>query len=249
MRDWWVAVPDSPAGTARLGGKHRAGPKQKNGENLSLRDFTAFRAGFESPDSARAASRWPAPGSSHPLVVSVVPGMAAWSFGRPNPRAGRNHGPPNLRAKYTGCGKLVKRKSLNVWLPVPKASIGSGEVSNPPARFLPVARRAGASKMFAGRQKAAKHALAVAKPASQQVTEFLNSLQANSRQKIFVHCHHGADRTGVMVAAFRSAMQKLDTAAGAGGDEGVSLSQLLVSAPGRYIENFPQRLNDALNLR
>ncbi len=61
--------------------------------------------------------------------------------------------------------------------------------------------------MCAARQKAAKHALAVAKPASQQVAEFLNLLQANSRQKIFIHCHHGADRTGVMVAAFRIAMQ------------------------------------------
>ncbi len=44
-------------------------------------------------------------------------------------------------------------------------------------------------------------------PDDQQVAEFLALLRANPQKKIFVHCHHGADRTSVMVAAYRIAAQ------------------------------------------
>src|SRR5712692_1138285 len=44
-------------------------------------------------------------------------------------------------------------------------------------------------------------------PNDQQVAEFLTLLRANPQKKIFVHCHHGADRTSVMVAAYRIAAQ------------------------------------------
>ncbi len=40
-------------------------------------------------------------------------------------------------------------------------------------------------------------------PTSQQVADFLELLYANPQSKVFVHCHKGADRTGVMVAAYR----------------------------------------------
>jgi len=43
-------------------------------------------------------------------------------------------------------------------------------------------------------------------PSSSQVVEFLDSVRANPETKIFVHCKHGADRTGVMVAAYRVAV-------------------------------------------
>jgi protein tyrosine/serine phosphatase len=44
-------------------------------------------------------------------------------------------------------------------------------------------------------------------PTHDQVAEFLRLLEANPREKIFVHCHYGADRTGVMIASFRIARQ------------------------------------------
>ncbi len=44
-------------------------------------------------------------------------------------------------------------------------------------------------------------------PNHEQVAQFLQLLRRNSGQKIFVHCHYGADRTGVMIAAFRMAQQ------------------------------------------
>ncbi len=45
-------------------------------------------------------------------------------------------------------------------------------------------------------------------PRNAQVAEFLELLRANPGKKIFAHCQRGAERTGVMVAAFRMASEK-----------------------------------------
>jgi tyrosine-protein phosphatase SIW14 len=44
-------------------------------------------------------------------------------------------------------------------------------------------------------------------PSSAQIVEFLDVVRANPDTKIFVHCRRGADRTGVMVAAYRIAVE------------------------------------------
>ncbi len=44
-------------------------------------------------------------------------------------------------------------------------------------------------------------------PDNNKVAEFLELVRANSDKKTFVHCEGGRDRTGVMVATFRMAMQ------------------------------------------
>jgi len=44
-------------------------------------------------------------------------------------------------------------------------------------------------------------------PSNAQVVEFLDLIRANRNTKIFVHCKRGADRTGVMVAAYRIAVE------------------------------------------
>lgn len=40
-------------------------------------------------------------------------------------------------------------------------------------------------------------------PRTEQVAEFLRLLRDNPDRKVFVHCKRGAERTGVMVAAYR----------------------------------------------
>ena len=44
-------------------------------------------------------------------------------------------------------------------------------------------------------------------PANAQVAEFLKLFQQDPKQKIFVHCYFGSDRTGVMVATYRMTQQ------------------------------------------
>ena len=44
-------------------------------------------------------------------------------------------------------------------------------------------------------------------PSNIQVAQFLDLIRANPKAKIFVHCKRGADRTGVMVAAYRVAIE------------------------------------------
>lgn len=44
-------------------------------------------------------------------------------------------------------------------------------------------------------------------PSNVQVVQFLDLTRANPKTKIFVHCKRGADRTGVMVAAYRIAIE------------------------------------------
>ncbi|MCL6480279.1 MAG: dual specificity protein phosphatase family protein [Firmicutes bacterium] len=45
------------------------------------------------------------------------------------------------------------------------------------------------------------------RPDNRQVAQFLQLLQQHRNQKIFVHCQRGAERTGVMLAAYRIAVQ------------------------------------------
>jgi protein tyrosine/serine phosphatase len=47
-----------------------------------------------------------------------------------------------------------------------------------------------------------------APPTNEQVIQFLSILRQNPREKVFVHCLFGDDRTGVMVATYRMAFEK-----------------------------------------
>ena len=44
-------------------------------------------------------------------------------------------------------------------------------------------------------------------PSNSQVLHFLDLIRMNPNTKIFVHCRRGADRTGVMIAAYRIAVE------------------------------------------
>jgi tyrosine-protein phosphatase SIW14 len=47
-----------------------------------------------------------------------------------------------------------------------------------------------------------------APPSDEQVTQFLSLFHGSPKQKIFVHCRFGDDRTGVFVATYRMAIDK-----------------------------------------
>ena len=50
-----------------------------------------------------------------------------------------------------------------------------------------------------------------APPSDQQVALFLTIFRENPEAKVFVHCHFGDDRTGVFVAAYRMAFEKVSS--------------------------------------
>ena len=46
-------------------------------------------------------------------------------------------------------------------------------------------------------------------PTDQQVAQFLAIFRDRPKEKVFVHCHYGEDRTGVLIASYRMAFEKL----------------------------------------
>lgn len=46
-------------------------------------------------------------------------------------------------------------------------------------------------------------------PTNEQVAQFLSLFRDTPPEKVFVHCHYGDDRTGVFVAVYRMALEKL----------------------------------------
>jgi tyrosine-protein phosphatase SIW14 len=47
-----------------------------------------------------------------------------------------------------------------------------------------------------------------AAPSNQQVVQFLSLFRNNPKEKVFIHCRLGEDRTGVFVAAYRMAFDR-----------------------------------------
>jgi protein tyrosine/serine phosphatase len=86
-------------------------------------------------------------------------------------------------------------------------------------------------------------------PSSQQVAEFLALLQANPRKKIFVHCHHGADRTGVMVAAYRIADEHWTPAQAIQEMDAFHFHGFWLRHLKRYVQDFPRQLAADPSLR
>lgn len=78
-------------------------------------------------------------------------------------------------------------------------------------------------------------------PSHEQVAEFLHLLQASPRERVFVHCRLGADRTGVMIAAFRIAQQQWTPQQAL--DEMLAFHFHKFWHPGmaRYVKQFPSR--------
>lgn len=79
-------------------------------------------------------------------------------------------------------------------------------------------------------------------PSNTQVLEFLDLVRANPNTKIFVHCQRGADRTGVMIAAYRIAVEHEPVAGAISEMHRFHYDWLFRPQLKRYIESLPELL-------
>jgi protein-tyrosine phosphatase len=85
-------------------------------------------------------------------------------------------------------------------------------------------------------------------PTDAQMADFFDLLRVNPKTKIFVHCQLGADRTGVMIAAYRIADENWTPRQAIAEMKAFHLHFWLPHL-NRYIEQFPQRLESSPELR
>jgi tyrosine-protein phosphatase SIW14 len=78
-------------------------------------------------------------------------------------------------------------------------------------------------------------------PDDAKVALFLKVVQQDPRQKIFIHCYYGEDRTGVMVATYRIAQQNWTSEQAAAEMDSFGFHYHLYRAMKSYVRKFPAR--------
>lgn len=79
-------------------------------------------------------------------------------------------------------------------------------------------------------------------PKDEVFARFLKLLQDNQRKKVFVHCRYGDDRTGMMIAAYRMAVQGWTPKEAEKEMSRFGFHRMLCPSLVRYEKNFPERL-------
>lgn len=82
------------------------------------------------------------------------------------------------------------------------------------------------------------------KPSSAEIVEFLDLVRANPQSKIFVHCKRGADRTGVMIATYRIAVEHQSVQEAISEMYEYHFGAFWHPQLKRYVESFPQLLRE-----
>lgn len=85
---------------------------------------------------------------------------------------------------------------------------------------------------------------AIGKPPNAQVLQFLNLVRSNPNTKIFVHCHRGADRTGVMIAAYRIVVEHEQVTQAVTEMHQFHYDWLFLPQLKRYVEQLPGLLQN-----
>ncbi len=78
-------------------------------------------------------------------------------------------------------------------------------------------------------------------PNDAQVAQFLKLVQEDPTKKIFVHCHYGEDRTGVMVATYRIAQQNWTPEQAAAEMNSFGFHHHLYQSMKSYVREFPAK--------
>ena len=81
-------------------------------------------------------------------------------------------------------------------------------------------------------------------PSSTQIVEFLDLARANANTKVFVHCRRGADRTGVMIAAYRIAIEHRPAAEAVLEMRQFHYDWFFLPHLRRYVESLPDLLQN-----
>jgi len=79
-------------------------------------------------------------------------------------------------------------------------------------------------------------------PDSGQVAQFLDLLKQNPTKKVFVHCRRGAERTGVMVAAYRMAFERWTPEQALHEMEEFKFRGLIFRHLKKYVRMFPEEM-------
>ncbi len=79
-------------------------------------------------------------------------------------------------------------------------------------------------------------------PSDAQAAKFLQLVQHDPTQKIFMHCHYGEDRTGVMVATYRIAQQNWTPEQAVAEMNSFGFHYHLYPAMKAYVLEFPAKL-------
>lgn len=85
-------------------------------------------------------------------------------------------------------------------------------------------------------------------PTNEQVAQFLSIFRDNPQEKVFVHCHFGEDRTGVFVASYRMAFEKLPADQALKEMRYFGFNSLFHPAMISFVRDFPTRLTTAPTL-
>ena len=82
-------------------------------------------------------------------------------------------------------------------------------------------------------------------PTDEQLVQFLSLFRGDPREKIFVHCRFGDDRTGVFVAAYRMALEKWPSEQATKEMYFFGFNGFWHPAMIQFVRDFPARLTSA----
>lgn len=86
-------------------------------------------------------------------------------------------------------------------------------------------------------------------PKDKAMAQFLAVLRENPNKKIFVHCRLGDDRTGMMIAAYRMAVDNWTAAEAYAEMMQFGMNREICFPLIKYERNFPERLKKNADLR